>query len=135
MVLADTCIWIDLLRKRKSPAVAALKMLLEAEEMVLAPVILQEILQGARSPAALARLRERFSALPMLMPTLAVYALAGELYACCRWQGVTIRSPHDCLIAALAIEHDTPLLHEDRDFERIAEIEPGLRLWTPADVP
>ena len=50
------------------------------------------------------------------------------LYARCRWQGITIRSPNDCLIAACAVEAGEPLLHADRDFERIAAIEPRLRL-------
>jgi predicted nucleic acid-binding protein len=30
--------------------------------------------------------------------------------------GITIGKPVDCMIAAVAIEHDIPLLHNDRDF-------------------
>lgn len=41
--------------------------------------------------------------------------------------GVTVRSANDCLIAASCIEFDEPLLHLDRDFERIADVEPKLR--------
>jgi predicted nucleic acid-binding protein len=40
----------------------------------------------------------------------------------------TPRSPHDCLIACIAIEHGTPLLHDDKDFEAIARVEPRLLL-------
>jgi predicted nucleic acid-binding protein len=67
----------------------------------------------------------------MLMPRpgTATYADAGSLYARCRWRGYTPRSPHDCLIAQLAIEHRAPLLHDDRDFEPIAQIEPRLVHW------
>lgn len=64
----------------------------------------------------------------MLASTRHTYAAAGALYARCRWAGITPRSPHDCLIAQTAIEHGLPLLHDDRDFERIADVEPGLRL-------
>ncbi len=39
---------------------------------------------------------------------------------------VTVRSPHDCLIAQIAIEHEVPLLQDDADFERIARVEPRL---------
>ncbi|MBN8727072.1 MAG: hypothetical protein J0H15_05140 [Xanthomonadales bacterium] len=35
---------------------------------------------------------------------------------------------NDCLIAASCIELDQPLLQWDRDFARIADVEPRLRL-------
>ena len=94
----------------------------------MAPVVLQELLQGAAGAQQLVALRDHFEALPQLLPSLRTYANAGALYARCRWAGVTQRSPHDCLIAQTAIEHGVPLLHDDRDFELIAEVEPGLRL-------
>lgn len=84
----------------------------------------------ARSPQALAELRHRFAALPILEPAPGgtTHAEAGALYVRCRWAGVTPRSPHDCLIARLAVEYELPLLHDDRDFKAIAGIEPALRL-------
>ena len=51
-----------------------------------------------------------------------------RLYVRCRWAGFTPRSGNDCLIACCAIEADEPLLHEDRDFCSIAEVEPALVL-------
>ena len=57
----------------------------------------------------------------------ALAQLAAWLYARCRWQGITLRSPNDALIAACAIESGEPLLHADVDFERIARVEPRLR--------
>jgi len=102
--------------------------LLESSEAAVAPVIVQEILQGAASQENLERLREHFLSLPMLIPTdpAGTYAAAGVLYARCRWQGITPRSPHDCLIAQVAVEHGVTLLHDDRDFEQIARVEPAL---------
>ncbi len=129
MVLVDTTVWINWLRDSQDSAVLSLDKLLEEGDAVLAPVILQEILQGAASATALITLREQFEALPMLLPNAATYAEAGALYASCRWQGITPRSPHDCLIAWLAIENEVPLLHDDRDFEYIAGIEPRLQAW------
>ncbi len=128
MVLVDSTVWIDWLRARPSAAVARLERLLEDGEALLAPVILQEILQGARSPRALATLRAELGALPMLAAGVATYAEAGALYARCRWRGITIRSPHDCLIARIAVEHGVALLHDDADFERLQAVEPRLRL-------
>ncbi len=131
MVLVDTTVWIDWLRQHTTPAVAALDALLDDGDAALVPVVLQELLQGAASVAALRTLRRSFGALPMLLSTdiAAGHVMAGELYARCRWQGITPRSPHDCLIAALAVEHGLPLLHDDRDFDQIARIEPRLVAW------
>jgi len=131
VVLVDATVWIDWLRATATHAAARLDELLEEGEAALAPVVLQELLQGAASPRALRTLQKQFEALPMLMPRpgTATYAAAGGLHARCRWQGYTPRSPHDCLIAQLAIEHRVPLLHNDHDFERIAEVEPKLLAW------
>ena len=136
MALVDSTVWIDLLRGNDSPAVLTLRRLLAEGQAVTAPVILQEVLQGASSPANLQRLREHFLALPMVEPAPGgvTHAAAGELYARCRWQGVTPRSPHDCLIAQLAIEHDLSLLHDDRDFVALAGMDGRLRLMVVAPV-
>lgn len=130
MTLVDSTVWIDLLRAAGGRPVALLRELLDKGEAAVAPVIVQEILQGAASPESLERLREHFLALPMLIPAslAATYAAAGALYARCRWQGITPRSPHDCLIAQLALEHGVALLHDDRGFEQIARVEPALIL-------
>jgi len=130
VTLVDSTVWIDLLRAAGGRPVALLRELLDKGEAAVAPVIVQEILQGAASPESLERLREHFLALPMLIPAslAATYAAAGALYARCRWQGITPRSPHDCLIAQLALEHGVALLHDDRGFEQIARVEPALIL-------
>ena len=47
MVLVDTTVWIDWLRTLETAAAAELDRLLEEGEAALAPVILQELLQGA----------------------------------------------------------------------------------------
>ncbi len=130
MVLVDSTVWIDLLRNQISTPVGRLRALLATGEAAVAPVIIQELLQGASSPESLERLRAHFLALPILehRPGAASHAAAGALYARCRWAGITPRSPHDCLIAQLAVEHGVPLLHDDRDFEAIAGVEPQLVL-------
>jgi predicted nucleic acid-binding protein len=130
VILVDTGVWIALLRKQDSASVARLRQLLIDGDAVIAPVIAQELLQGAASQAQLERLRTHFLALPMLIPRdlATTHAAAGALYARCRWAGITPRSPHDCLIAQTAIEHDVTLLHDDSDFEFIAGVEPKLRL-------
>ncbi len=130
-MLVDTSVWVQWLRGRETVQTLMLDDLLDEADAWLAPVILQELLQGARNEVNARRLHAEFIDQPMLMPSVHTHAAAGELYARCRWQGITIRSPHDCLIAALAIEYQTVLLQDDRDFSQIASVEPSLLLWRP----
>lgn len=130
MVLVDTTVWIDLLRNRASVPVARLRRFLARGDAAVAPVILQEVLQGAEDEGAFARLSRHFLVLPMVGADdpVSIHVAAARLYARARWQGVTPRSPHDCLIAAIAVASHVPLLHDDRDFERLAAVEPKLAL-------
>lgn len=129
-MIADSSVWIDYLRSGRGRAAEVLDRALRERAVVLLPVILQEVLQGADSPQRFAAWQRAFEALPVATgadPALTATHAAG-LYARCRWAGITVRSANDCLIAASCIELDEPLLHLDRDFERIAEVEPSLRL-------
>jgi hypothetical protein len=130
VVLVDSTVWIDLLRRRQTLAARVLDRLIDLGEAAVTPVIVQEILQGAVDKNAFERLAARFLALPMLGVTepVALHVAAARLYAHARWQGVTPRSPHDCLIAATAVQADVLLLHDDCDFEALAVVEPRLRL-------
>lgn len=46
---------------------------------------------------------------------------AADLYRSLRKKGVTIRKPNDCLIAYYALFYDVSVLHNDVDFEQIAQ--------------
>jgi predicted nucleic acid-binding protein len=64
MVLVDTSVWIDLLRSNDTTAVRRLRQLLDLGVVFVAPVIVQELLQGASSERNLQILRDRFIVLP-----------------------------------------------------------------------
>lgn len=130
VILVDSTVWIDLLRNFETVPVARLRKLLDLGEATVAPVIVQEVLQGAVNVAAFTKLHRYFAAMPISGAdnSVELHVAAGRLYARARWQGVTPRSPHDCLIAVTAIEEDLPLLHDDRDFEHLATVEPALKL-------
>ncbi|MDT8410435.1 MAG: PIN domain-containing protein [Wenzhouxiangellaceae bacterium] len=127
MTLVGSSVWIDFLLGLRTPEVDSLRRLLRQGEVALAAVIVQELLQGARSEAALAKLRQRLLELPLLATDLSTYVAAGELYARCRWQGITRRSSHDCLIATLAVTHEVERLAADRDFAVNGRVLPALR--------
>ena len=133
MVLVDTTVWIDLLREQRTPATAVLMRLLDMGEAAVTPVIVQEILQGANTAKAFERLSRRFLAFPRLGETNSIshHAAAARLYARARWKGITPRSPHDCLIAAVAVAGGVPPLRDDRDFDLLATVEPRLVLLPP----
>ena len=128
MVLVDSSVWIDLLRNAQTAQTLALRQLLPEGEAALAPVIYQEILQGAASSERFTRLKRYFRTLPFLNPVHLVetWEAAADQYVRCRLRGFTPRSQHDCLVAHIAVEHKVRLLRDDRDFEAIAEAEPRL---------
>lgn len=131
MVLVDTSVWIEYLGSHPGAAAARLDVLAAAgESFALTPIILQEILQGARSDREFARLRRNLSSQRFLYPLDPIESHVGAagIYARCRRAGLTIRSTIDCLIAQIAIENHAALLHRDADYDRIARIVPELRI-------
>jgi predicted nucleic acid-binding protein len=132
VVLVDTSIWIDYLGPKPGAAARRLDDLIDAgEPFALTPIILQEILQGARSAKELNRLRRDLVTQNFLFPLdpIESYVAAAGIYARCRWAGVTPRSTVDCLIAQVAIEHRVRLLHNDSDYDRIARAVPALLIY------
>lgn len=122
MVLVDTTVWIDFFGNRPLSHVAALQRLIEQDEdLCVCGVILAEVLQGIRSDAAHRKTKHYFESLLFMPMRRATYEKSAALYRALRKKGVTIRKPVDCMIAAVAIEHALPLLHNDRDFEQIAK--------------
>jgi predicted nucleic acid-binding protein len=122
MIIVDTSIWVDFLRGHDTAQVLRLVDLIEGDEGVgITDVILSEILQGAPSEAAARRLDSRFAAFDCLrLESLEDFRRAARLYRGARSAGHTIRRTLDCLIAAVCIREDVPLLHSDADFDRLA---------------
>jgi predicted nucleic acid-binding protein len=132
MILVDTSVWIEYLSRRPGAAARRLDDLAATGiPFALAPVILQEILQGARSAREFERLRRNLATQWFLYPHDAdeSYVQAAKIYARCRWAGVTPRSAIDCLIVQIAIENDASLLHNDTDFDHIARVIPSLKIY------
>jgi predicted nucleic acid-binding protein len=90
----------------------------------LTGVIYQEVLQGVYSESEFERVSEYLGSQAFYHPLDPVqsYTEAARMYFDCRRAGITVRSSVDCLIARVAIEHGLMLLHDDRDFEKMAEV-------------
>ncbi len=117
MVLVDTTVWIDFFSANLDPHVEALeKLIAEREDICLCGVILTEILQGIRDDAEFKKTKNLIANLVFLPMPYSVYLNSAEIYRTLRRKGITIRKSVDCMIAAVAIEHDIHLLHNDKDF-------------------
>ena len=132
MILVDTSVWIDYLGKGLTKAADTLEGLLNADVPIgITSVIYQELLQGVADEQTFTTLNSYLQTQTFYHPKEPVqsYAEAARLYARCRRHGVTLRSTADCLIARIAIEHELALLHKDKDFTRLAEVVPELKLF------
>ena len=116
MTLVDTSVWIDVFAARNTAQVATLESLIQdREDLCLCGVVLTEVLQGIRDDV-----ESTLSGLVFLPMRRKTFLLAARIYRTLQSQGMTIRSPVDCMIAAACIEHKARLLHNDRDFDHIA---------------
>lgn len=120
MVIVDTTVWVDFFAGRNTPQVRALEqLLLEGEDICICGVILTEVLQGIRDDSHYSKTLSRFDVFLFLRMSRPTFVKAAELYRTLRRHGVTIRKAVDCMIAAVAIEHNIRLLHNDKDFDPI----------------
>ena len=121
MILVDTTVWIDFFAGRPRHHVATLEQLLQTgQDICICGIVLAEVLQGIRSDSEHARTKDYFESLLFLPMTRATFLRSSQTYRALRKKGFTIRTPLDCMIASVAIEHRVPLLHNDRDFDKIA---------------
>jgi predicted nucleic acid-binding protein len=116
VILIDSSAWIEFLRDTGSPTCLRVDELLGAEIAVCEPVWM-EILAGARDDRHLSDLRSLLARATLLATESVDFEEAAALYRTCRRHGETPRKLIDCLIAAIAIRSNVPILHADTDFE------------------
>ena len=131
-VLVDSSVWIAFLRDTGGPEVDLLEQLIDERRAATTDVVLLEVLAGTTDEERAARLRRFLAGAELLRQESPADAeQAAALYRACRRAGETPRSLNDCLIAAVALRHDVPVLHRDRDFTVLAQ-HTDLRLVEPA---
>lgn len=124
MIVVDSSVWIDFYRGNDTTQADRLAEHLEAGELTgITDVVYMELLRGARSEAEHARIKLRIEQTTILrLRDLDDFVLAADLFRRARRNGHTVRHSTDCLIAAVCIREDVPLLHDDIDFDRIADV-------------
>lgn len=129
MILVDTSAWIEFLRDTGSPVCGRVDDLLAVELAVCDPVRM-EVLAGARSDGHLRDLRGLLARASSVPTEPGDFEEAATLYRTCRRRGETVRRLIDCLIAAIAIRADVPVLQANADFDVLAR-HSRLRLTEP----
>ena len=128
-ILVDTSVWIDFFRGEPSREREILKACLAQREYIATSgLIVQEILQGIRDDAQYRETSRFLGLFPCVGLQFSDHIEAANIYRQLRKRGFTIRSPIDCLIAALAMRCRFLLLHKDRDYPTIARFYP-LKLY------
>jgi predicted nucleic acid-binding protein len=104
-------------------------LLRDGAPLALTDLIFTEILQGLRSEREASLVEKHIRRFPIFrLSDLDDFASAASLYRRARKRGVTITSGIDCLIAAVCIRENAPILHADDDFDRLATCTP-LRIF------
>ncbi|HEY0204181.1 MAG TPA: PIN domain nuclease [Acetobacteraceae bacterium] len=124
MIVVDSSVWIGLLRGADSGPVHRLRGFAETEDdqILVGDLVLLEVLQGARDEAHASRIERnlrRYPVVPMLSDSLGV--LAARNYWRLRGRGITVRKTVDMIIGTYCLEGGHILLHDDRDFDPMAQ--------------
>jgi predicted nucleic acid-binding protein len=130
MTLVDTSVLIDYLKGIENEKSRMLdEMIRTGAEFGISPFTYQELLQGSRDEKEFLSLKTYLSEqyLYFLPMEAWVYEDAAKIYFEARRTGKTIRSAVDILIAMTAVYHHLVLLHNDKDFEAVADVLPDLK--------
>jgi predicted nucleic acid-binding protein len=121
MVLVDTSVLINFFRGKETPSTRYFESICHGP-FYITSIILQEMLQGAKNLAEFEKLNDYLSSQFFCFPSHPVISFekAAAIFFEARRQGCTVRSTIDCLIAQIAIDNDLVLLHDDKDFEKLA---------------
>jgi predicted nucleic acid-binding protein len=119
-LIVDTSAWIDFIRGSRLAVVDAVERALREGTAMTTDVVRLELLAGAAG--AMGPVVRNVLDRCVDLPQVAVddVETAADLFRACRTGGETVRSPNDCLIAAIAIRVEVAVLHNDRDFDAIA---------------
>ncbi|MDD3272403.1 MAG: PIN domain-containing protein [Syntrophomonadaceae bacterium] len=124
MILVDTSVLIDFLKGQTNDKIQLFSEILSRNiDFGFSCYTFQEVLQGARNEKEYEQLHDYLSTqiIYFLPVETATYEKAARLYFDLRRKGITPRSTIDVLIALTAIENNLLLLHNDRDFDLMAE--------------
>lgn len=119
-LVVDASSWIDFFHGLDLPPLEAA---LERGGVVLSPVVVSELVSGARTPRDLALLTELLIDLPVHETPLEHWIRVGELRKFLRDRGLSVSTP-DAHVAQCALDRGAWLLSGDGAFPSIATFVP-----------
>lgn len=119
-VVADTSIWIDFLGGLPVPL---LEDALAQGVVVLPPIVIAELVSGARRAADGRAIRDLVRELPVHDTPIEHWIRVGELRRRARDRGLSVSTP-DAHVAQCALDRDAVLLTGDAIFSRLASVAP-----------
>lgn len=125
MILVDTSVWIEHLRRTRSRAHLGFRELATTDPASVATCepVAMELLAGPTDPFTVRRIEDQLGTLDDLtVDPSQDFRAAATLARAVRRSGHTVRSLTDCLIAAVALRHDAVVWHCDEDYVRIAGV-------------
>lgn len=117
MIVVDTSVWVDAIRRPEGPSHRTLQALLDADEVALALPVRLELIAGLRKPDRAAFVRA-LSGLPVLVPSEDTWRLIEGWIPGAADKGHRF-SVTDLLIGGLAAEIGGMVWSRDADFERM----------------
>ena len=122
MLLIDTSIWISVFRDQSGQVRQQIETLIANRQVLLTRFTQLELLQGSLNEQEWTLLSTYLETQDYVELTNQSWQAAARIYYDLRRQGLTVRSPIDCCIAQAALENNLLLIHNDRDFETIAQV-------------
>ncbi len=121
-MLIDTSILVPVFRDKSGSRRDRLRRFLRGRGFSLSRFTQLELLQSCKSETQWETLNDFLDVQDYLEMSQQSWSDAARLFFDLKRRGLTVRSIHDCCIAQLAIEQRVPLIHNDNDFEVIAEV-------------
>jgi predicted nucleic acid-binding protein len=124
IAIFDTSVWIDFSKGIKSSDTILLKKYLNENipALYLTPTVIQEFLMGLRTENDFMTYKRYFETLNIFeLDWKTVSISSAKLFFDLKKKVVTIKKSTDCLIAQIAIDKNALLVHNDSDFDFIAQ--------------
>ncbi len=121
-MIVDTSAWVEYLRATQSPTHHTLRSAVVSDAPIATPApVLMELLAGCATERAALDIQQLLARFEILeVEGLTDFEDAALIQRTCRRKGETVRSMIDCLIAAITLREQRPILAVDRDFEVIS---------------
>ena len=132
-ILVDSSVLIDMLNDKQTKHTALLgNAVKNGYGWAISAYTYREVLQGVRSEREFSFIKTYLDEQEILfLPNnYQVHAVGAKHYRLLRQNGITIRNAIDLLIAQTAIEYGLLLLHNDRDFDYMAQYITDLQILT-----